>query len=328
MFINSSRCPVENIRFPLSGMKIYHHLNEFIKPQFPIVTQGTFDGVHIGHQKLLKRIRDLAAEKQGEVVLLTFHPHPRKVLFGKDAGLEMLTCLSEKIKLMEEYGIQHLVIHPFTREFSMMEYDAFVKDVLVEKLGVKTLVIGYDHQFGHQRRGSMSTLREMAPGLGFEVEEIPEQEIDAIAVSSTRIRKALKAGEVEVAAQLLGYRYHLTGRVVQGNKVGRTIGYPTANLVPNDPDKLIPANGIYAVKVWARQQWWNGALSIGHRPTFDNGARTVEVHILGFDEEIYGEEITLGFYSYLRPELKFASVNDLVQQMNQDVEQCLLILNR
>ena len=310
------------------GMKIYHHLNEFIKPQYPIVTQGTFDGVHIGHQKLLGRIRDLAVEKQGEVVLLTFHPHPRKVIFGQEAGLEMLTCLKEKIALMEKYGIQHLVIHPFTTEFSKIEYDDFVKDVLVEKLGVKTLVIGYDHQFGHQRKGSMKSLRALAPGLGFEVEEIPEQEIDAIAVSSTRIRKALKAGEVDVAAQLLGYQYHLSGRVVQGNKVGRTIGYPTANIFPEDPDKLIPANGIYAVKVQVKNHWYNGALSIGHRPTFDNGARTIEVHIMGFDEDIYGEDITVEFYAYLRPELKFASVEELIQQMNKDVDQCLLILNR
>ncbi|MFN8154048.1 MAG: bifunctional riboflavin kinase/FAD synthetase [Bacteroidia bacterium] len=309
-------------------MKIYHHLNEFIKPQYPIVTQGTFDGVHVGHQKLLGRIRDLAAEKNGEVVMLTFHPHPRKVIFGNEAGLEMLTCLKEKIDLMAKHGVQHLVIHPFTTEFSKMEYDDFVKEVLVEKLGVKTLVIGYDHQFGHQRKGSMKTLREMAPSLGFEVEEIPEQEIDAIGVSSTRIRKALHAGEVEVAAQLLGYRYHVSGRVVQGNRVGRTIGYPTANIQPEDPDKLIPANGIYAVKVCVEGKWWNGALSIGHRPTFDNGARTIEVHILGFDDDIYGKEITLEFYSYLRPELRFATVNELVQQMNKDVEQSLLILNR
>lgn len=309
-------------------MKIYHHLDEFIKPQYPIVTQGTFDGVHVGHQKLLGRIRDLAIEKQGEVVLLTFHPHPRKVIFGNEAGLEMLTCLPEKIRLMEQYGVQHLVIHPFTMDFSRMEYDAFVRDVLVEKLGVKTLVIGYDHQFGHQRKGSMKTLREMAPRLGFEVEEIPEQEIDAIGVSSTRIRKALKAGDVEAAAQLLGYRYHLSGRVVEGNKVGRTIGYPTANIQPDDADKLIPANGIYAVKVEVEGRWYKGALSIGHRPTFDNGARTIEVHILGFDEQIYGKQITLEFYSFLRPELKFAAVEELVQQMNKDVEQCLLLLNR
>lgn len=309
-------------------MKIYHHLNEFIKLQYPIVTQGTFDGVHVGHRMLLQRIRDLAAEKNGEVVLLTFHPHPRKVIGKDQLPLEMLSSLEEKVGLLREFGVQHLVIHPFTMEFSRMEYDRFVKDVLVDCLGVKTLVIGYDHQFGHQRKGSMATLRDLAPGLGFEVEEIPEQDIDAIAVSSTRIRKALKLGDVESAAQLLGYRYSLTGRVMEGNKIGRTLGFPTANLHPNDPDKLVPANGIYAVKVLVKGEWLNGALSIGHRPTFDNGQRSIEVHIMGFDEQIYGETLTLQFCHYLRPELKFSSAEELVDQMHKDVAQCLVLLNK
>jgi len=309
-------------------MKIYHHLNEFIKPQYPIVTQGTFDGVHVGHRMLLKRIRDLATEKNGEVVMLTFHPHPRKVIGGDHQQLEMLTSLDEKILLLREFGVQHLVIHPFTTEFSKMEYDRFVRDVLVDRLGVKTLVIGYDHQFGHQRKGSMSTLRELAPSLGFEVEEIPEQDIDAIAVSSTRIRKALKMGDVEAAAQLLGYHYEISGRVMEGNKIGRTLGFPTANLMPDDPDKLVPANGIYAVQVFVRGAWQKGALSIGHRPTFDNGRRTIEVHIMGFDEQIYGETLTLKFCHYLRPELKFASAEDLMDQMHKDVARCLVLLGK
>lgn len=327
LFFNSSAANVE-INQSGARMKIYHHLNEFIKPQCPIVTQGTFDGVHVGHRTLLKRIRDLAAEKHGEVVLLTFYPHPRKVLGGDQTKLEMLTSLDEKIMLLREFGVQHLVVHPFTAEFSKMEYDRFVQDVLVDCLGVKTLVIGYDHQFGHQRKGCMKTLRELAPGLGFEVEEIPEQEIDAIGVSSTRIRKSLQNGDVESATQLLGYRYCLSGRVVEGNRIGRTLGYPTANILPHDPDKLVPANGIYAVRVLVGEQWFNGALSIGHRPTFDNGARAIEVHILGFDAQIYGKDITLQFCHYLRPELKFTSAAELVDQMQRDVEHCLLLLNR
>ncbi|MBL7923502.1 MAG: adenylyltransferase/cytidyltransferase family protein, partial [Bacteroidia bacterium] len=192
----------------LSGhMQIYRHIDEYVKPSYPILTVGTFDGVHIGHQMILERLADLAREKDGEVVLLTFYPHPRKVLLKDAAGLEMLTTMEEKSCLLEKFGVKHLVIQPFTLDFSKMEYDDFVKNILVEKLGVKTLVIGYDHQFGHQRKGSMQALQEMAPALGFEVEEIPEQDIDAIAVSSTRIRKALKNGEVEIAAQLLGYPY-------------------------------------------------------------------------------------------------------------------------
>jgi riboflavin kinase/FMN adenylyltransferase len=308
-------------------MKIYKHLDEYIKPQYPIVTVGTFDGVHIGHKMLLNRVRDLARELNGEVVLMTFHPHPRKVIFGQEAGLEMLSSLEEKASRMASFGVDHLVIQPFTVDFSKMEYDDFVRNILVDKLGVKRLVIGYDHQFGHQRKGSMKALREMGPSLGFEVEEIPEQEIDAIAVSSTRIRKALKNGEVEVAAQLLGYPYMLTGRVVKGQQLGRTLGFPTANLQVVDPDKLVPANGIYAVKVELDGQFLNGALSIGHRPTFDNGNRSIEVHILGFDEDIYGRTMTLHFHHYLRPELKFHSAAELISQMQLDVEKCLHLLS-
>ena len=311
-----------------SHMQIYRHLDEYIKPQYPIVTIGTFDGVHIGHKMILERIVNLARERNGEVVLLTFYPHPRKVIFGETENLELLSTLDEKISLMRKFGVDHLVIQPFTLDFSKMEYDDFVRDILVKQLGVKRLVIGYDHQFGHQRKGSMKTLEQMAPALGFEVEEIPEQDIDAIAVSSTRIRKALRQGEVEIAAQLLGYNYQITGRVVEGNKLGRTLGFPTANIQCDDPDKLVPANGIYAVKVDVEGVQHNGALSIGHRPTFDNGARTIEVHILGFDDDIYGQEITLHFKHYLRPELKFHSAEELIRQMQLDVEKCLVLLNK
>lgn len=307
-------------------MQIYRDIDDFIRPPFPIVTVGTFDGLHIGHKMLLQRLVALAKEQSGEVVLLTFHPHPRKVLFQDAADLEMLSSLDEKIELMEAFGVNHLVIQPFTTDFSKMEYDEFVKDILVGKLGVKTLVIGYDHQFGHRRKGSMKALREMGPALGFNVEEIPEQDIDAIAVSSTRIRKALKNGEVEIAAQLLGYPYSLSGRVVKGKQIGRTLGFPTANIVSDDPDKLIPANGIYAVTVELDGTTYRGALSIGHRPTFDNGVRTVEVHLLGFDDDIYGKHLRLQFRHFLRPELKFSSAEALIIQMNKDVEQCNLFL--
>ena len=307
-------------------MQIYRNINEYVKPQYPIVTVGTFDGVHIGHKMILERLSALAQEKGGEVVLLTFYPHPRKVLFQDSAQLEMITSLDDKIALMKHFGVNHIVIQPFTIDFSKMEYEDFVKNILVEKLGVKTLVIGYDHQFGHQRKGSMQELEKMAPQLGFEVEEIPEQDIDAIAVSSTRIRNALKRGEVNIAAHLLGYDYRLSGRVIKGKQLGRTLGFPTANMQCNDPDQLVPVNGIYAVMVEWKGKMLKGALNIGNRPTFDNGYRTIEVHILGFDEDIYGEAITLHFKNYLRPELKFHSAEDLVAQMHKDVEQCYELL--
>ncbi len=307
-------------------MITYHSISEFTHPQYPIVTVGTFDGVHVGHRQILSRICELAGEMGGEVVLLTFYPHPRKVL-GKDAeGLEMLSSLREKQQLLEKFGVDHLIIHPFTLDFSRIEYDQFVRTILVEQLGVKKLVIGYDHQFGHDRKGGMLHLKELAPPLGFQVEEIPEQDIDAIAVSSTRIRNALKQGEVEVAEQLLGYSYPLTGTVVKGRQIGRTIGFPTANVLPEDPDKLIPANGIYAVYVDCAGSRWKGALSIGHRPTFDNGRRTIEVHLLGFDEDIYGQEITLHFKQFIRQEWKFESVEALVERMHKDIEMCAALL--
>lgn len=307
-------------------MQIYRNIDEYIKPQYPIVTVGTFDGVHVGHKMILERLATLAKEKHGEVVLLTFYPHPRKVLFQDSAQLEMITSLEDKIALMKHFGVKHLVIQPFTIDFSKMEYEDFVKNILVEKLGVKTLVIGYDHQFGHQRKGSMHELEKMAPELGFEVEEIPEQDIDAIAVSSTRIRNALKKGEVEIASHLLGYDYRLSGRVIKGKQLGRKLGFPTANMLCNDSDQLVPAIGIYAVMVSWKNKKYKGALSIGHRPTFDNGDKTIEVHILDFEEDIYGDEITLHFKHYLRPELKFQSAEDLVTQMYKDKEQCYELL--
>lgn len=308
-------------------MKIYHGTEHFIRPDFPVVTIGTFDGVHLGHRMILDRLVELARDRQGEIVLMTFYPHPRKVVQGPGSPPEMLTSMDEKIDLLREAGVQHLVIQSFTTEFSRMEYDVFVRDMLVNRLGVKTLVVGYDHQFGYQRKGGMKALAALAPELGFEVVEIPEKDIDAIAVSSTRIRKALAKGEVEVAAQLLGYDYRLTGKVIHGNKIGRTLGFRTANLSANDQEKLVPANGVYAVKVLLRGEEFNGALSIGNRPVFDNGHRSIEVHILGFDQDIYGEEITLVFKHFLRPEMRFPSVEDLVVQMGKDVEHCLLLLN-
>jgi len=308
-------------------MKIYHGTDQFIKPDYPVVTIGTFDGVHLGHRMILDRLVELARDHQGEIVLMTFYPHPRKVVQGPGSAPEMLSSMEEKIVLLREAGVQHLVIQSFTTEFSHMEYDVFVKEMLVHRLGVKMLVVGYDHQFGYQRKGGMKALAGLAPGLGFEVVEIPEKDIDAIAVSSTRIRHALAKGEVEEAAQLLGYDYRLTGKVIHGNKIGRTLGYRTANLFANDPEKLVPANGVYAVKVLLKTHEFIGALSIGTRPNFDNGHRSIEVHILEFDQDIYGEEITLVFKHYLRPEMRFPSVEDLVVQMGKDVEQCLLLLN-
>lgn len=307
-------------------MRIYHQLSDYVQPPYPVVTVGTFDGVHLGHMKILERLRQIADQNGGKVVLLTFHPHPRKVISGRDSDFEMLNTPAEKAVLLEQAGVDVLVIQPFTLEFSRLEYDEFVRQVLVKALGVNTLVIGYDHQFGFGRKGGMDALRELGPRWGFEVEEIPKQDIEAVAVSSTRIRRALHAGEVELARQLLGYGYSIQGTVVEGKQLGRTLGYPTANLRMEDPDKLIPMNGVYAVSVEWEGHTCSGALNIGNRPTFDNGPRSIEVHLLDFSGDLYGKQLRIHFAHLLRPEMKFDSVECLVEQMKKDCEQARELL--
>ena len=307
-------------------MQIYRHINDFPKNTRPVLTLGTFDGVHMGHQKILAHLRNIAETTDGKVTLLTFYPHPRKVLFPEMTDMQLLSTLDEKCNLLEKYGVQQLIIQPFSRDFSMLDHDDFIKNILVDKLGVKTLVIGYDHQFGHNRKGSFKDLQELAPSMGFNVVEIPKQDIEATAVSSTRIRKALFRGEVELAAHLLGYDYAISGQVVKGNQIGRTIGFPTANINVEDPEKLIPANGVYAVMVNVNGQLHRGAMNIGTRPTFDNGERKLEVFLLNFDKDIYGERITVHFKFRLRDELKFPSVDKLIEQMNVDIRTTLELL--
>lgn len=299
-------------------MIVCRTLSEVPRHAYPVVTVGTFDGVHLGHRAILERLRTIARANRGQVVVLTFHPHPRKVLGPAGTRLSMLNTLEERIRLFESLGVDVLVVQEFTSAFSEIGYEAFVRDYLVGGLGMKMLVIGYDHQFGHRRQGGMQALCQLAPALGFEVEEIPEQDIDAIAVSSTRIRTALLHAEVELARNLLGYAYALEGTVVEGRQIGRTIGFPTANLAIIDPDKLIPANGVYAVWVECEGRRYKGAMSIGHRPTFDAGERSIEVHLLQFSGDLYGKSLHVECMHHLRSELKFDSVDDLVFQMQQD----------
>jgi riboflavin kinase/FMN adenylyltransferase len=307
-------------------MKIYYNLDNFPELNCPVLTLGTFDGVHIGHQKILSRINDMAKSVNGESVLMTFHPHPRAVIFPDQRDIRMISTLDEKIALLEQHGIQHLVVQSFTRDFSMLNHDSFIREYLVKKIGVKKMVIGYDHQFGHDRKGSFAELQSLAPQLGFTVEEIPEQDINDVAVSSTRIRKALFEGRVEAAAGLLGYNYTFSGRVVKGKQLGRKLGFPTANLECPDPLKLVPANGVYAVYVIVNNVQYKGVLSIGTRPTFDNGARSVEVNIFDFDRDIYGENVKLIFKNYLRSDQKFDGVDALIAQMHSDKARSLELL--
>jgi riboflavin kinase/FMN adenylyltransferase len=308
-------------------MKIYHRLEDFVGVNNPIVTTGTFDGVHLGHQKIIARLNQLAKSINGESVLLTFYPHPRMVLFPDDNELKLLNTQDEKIKLLEQFGVQHLIIIPFTKEFSRLSSIEFVRDILVNQLKTKRLVIGYNHHFGRNREGSFEHLKEFGPVYGFEVEEIPAKDIDHIEISSTKIRNALQSGSIDVAKQFLGFNYTIKGRVIEGNKIGRTIGYPTANIVVGDKYKLIPADGVYAVKVIHQTKLYGGMLNIGNNPTIPGKRRSIEVHIFNFDKIIYEEEITIEFVMRLRKELKFENIDELKIALDNDKSNSLRILN-
>jgi riboflavin kinase/FMN adenylyltransferase len=301
-------------------VKIYHGLEEYKKVRNPVVTVGTFDGVHVGHSKIFERVSRLAGKCKGDSVVITFHPHPRLVIHSDSKNLKFINTLEKKYELIEKNGIDHLVIIPFTAEFASMDAENFVKKILVEKIGVYELVVGYDHHFGKNRKGSFEELLTLAKDMGFRVEQIPVQDINEIAVSSTKIRNALKEGNIEIANELLGYEYSITGTVVGGRKIGRGIGFPTANIELQDEYKLITAIGVYACRVKWNKKMFLGMSNIGHRPTVNNGDLTIEVHIFDFDEEIYGETITIYFVDRIRDEEKFKNLDALRQQLLQDQE--------
>lgn len=299
-------------------MKIHNGIENPINVTNAVVTIGTFDGVHIGHQKIIARLKEVATQHGGETVLITLYPHPRMVLFPDDNDLQLLSTQDEKTDLLHKYGIDHLVVIPFSKEFARLTSLEFVRDILVDKIGVKSLVIGYDHHFGRNREGSIEQLRELAPQFHFEVEEIPAQDIDHVNVSSTKIREALLNGEVETAKQYLGHAYSLQGTVVEGNKLGRTIGYPTANIEIGDKHKLIPADGVYAVHVLVGNERFGGMLNIGYRPTVDGKKRTTEVNIFDFERDLYGQQLKIEFEARLRNEQKFNGLDALKEQLAQD----------
>lgn len=305
-------------------MKIYHSIEEFQKIENAVVTTGTFDGVHIGHLKIIDRLKEVARDINGETVLLTFFPHPRMVLFS-DNDLKLISTKNEKIALLEEAGIDHLIIHPFSREFSRLSSVEFVRDVLVNKIGTSRLVIGYNHHFGRNREGSFEHLKEYGPVYGFKVEEICAQDVDEVSVSSTKIRKALEEGYIVTAREYLTHDFSLSGIVVKGNHLGHKIGFPTANIKVVDSHKLIPGNGVYAVRALIHGVEYKGMLNIGVRPTIDGTEKTIEVHIIGFDDDIYGEELTVLFDDWIRNEQKFNSLDELKLQLEKDK---IAVLNR
>ena len=307
-------------------MKIYQGLTDFHPPKNPVVTSGTFDGLHLGHQKILNRLQELAKSKGGETVLLTYWPHPRLVLQPHNNGLRLLSTFSEKVSLLREMGIDHLIILPFTEEFSQMSSEAFIGKILVDKIQTKTLVIGYDHKFGKNREGSFEYLQAHSNLFGFDVEEISRQDVDELGVSSTKIRIALAEGDIHTASKYLGRSYSISGLVVKGQQIGRSMGFPTANIQVEDQYKLLPKDGVYAVHVQVNGLRYKAMLNIGDRPTVEGDKKTIEAHLIDFQGDLYGLEIAIYFEAFLREEKKFDSLEALKNQLMLDREQAIFIL--
>ena len=315
-------------------MDIYRHLDQLPQFQRSVITIGTFDGVHTGHARILAQLREEATRIDGETVIITFYPHPRKVVKGGTEDIRLINTLEEKIELLSWQGIDHLVIVPFTEAFSNLTAEEYITDFLLARFHPHTVIIGYDHRFGKGRQGDYHLLEQFSGSKGFVLQEIPVHLLDEVSVSSTRIREAIQRADIDTANQLLGYPFFFSGRVVKGNQLGRTLGYPTANLEVENPEKLTPANGIYAVEAQllpagglfspARLQ---GMMSIGTRPTIDGSNRTIEVNLFDFDEDIYGRELRVFVRKWLRPELKFNGLEALKAAIAKDKLDTLAVLN-
>jgi len=302
-------------------MKVHYDITSL--PQFKdaIVTMGAFDGVHKGHQQIVQRMKLLAQQVEGETIIITFHPHPRKVISSVPGEIKQLSNIKERIQLLEAAGIDHLVIINFDYNFSNLSAAQYVEDFLHQYFKPNTVIVGYDHHFGKGRNGNIDLLKTMGKRLNFKVEEINKQLVQNEIISSTLIRNYISEQQIKKANELLGYAYFFEGFVVRGNQLGRTIGYPTANLHINDEEKLIPANGVYAVKVkgdCTNHAIVEGMMNIGIRPTVDGQKKVIEVHIFNFDQDIYEQYITVLVYEFIRGEVKFDGLDALKNQLHQD----------
>jgi len=298
-------------------LKIIHAISNFSSEEKSFVTIGTFDGVHFGHQQIIKKLVNEAKKEGGKSVLLTFFPHPRMVL-QKDSSLELINTIDERSELLEKTGLDYLIIHPFSKEFSRLSALSFVRDVLVNQLNTSKLIIGYDHHFGKNREGNIEQLSEYSELYNFSVEEIPAQDIDEVSISSTKIRKALANGHLKTANNYLGYNFMLTGTVVNGKQLGGKIGFPTANIDIKETYKLIPKTGVYVVKSEINKKVIFGMMNIGNRPTINGKHQTIEVHFFDFNQNVYHQKITIETLYFLREEQKFDSVKILIHQLKKD----------
>jgi len=309
-------------------MKVHYDIEQLPEFRNAIITIGTFDGVHMGHRQIIDKLKAEAKANDGETVIITFHPHPRKVVSSAILGIRLINTLSERIEILIQLGINHLVIVPFTEVFANQPAEDYIKNFLVDKFHPHTIIIGYDHRFGRDRLGDYRLLEKKATEYNYQLKEIPKHVLENIAISSTNIRQAILHNDIATADTLLGYEFFFSGVVVHGDKIGRKLGYPTANLKINDDEKIIPGNGIYAV--YAQPEGYTerlkGMMSIGFRPTVDGKKRVVEVNIFDFDKEIYGQTLKVFVKKYLREEIKFNGLEELVQQMDQDKINSLNVL--
>lgn len=293
-----------------------------------VVTVGTFDGVHAGHRAIMDTVVDKAEDRGARSVIVTFDPHPRDIINPGDAGIKLLTTLQERAEILDELGVDTMVVIPFDRDFSLLSSEEFVRDIIYDKVGVSEFVIGYDHQFGRNREGTIETIERIGKELDFDTYVVSKREVGAKTVSSTAIRNAIsEEGDMEQATEFLQRPYRLNGMVVHGDKRGKEIGYPTANIKPEHTKKIIPKNGVYAVKVRINGAWYDGMMNIGTRPTFDGEMQTLEVHLFRFDEDIYGKEVQVRFFNRIRDEKKFSGKEELVEQLQEDERQAKQLLN-
>ena len=307
-------------------MQIHYDLDHFNAVR-PVVTIGTFDGVHLGHREVISELKQISKVSGGESVVFTFEPHPRVVVLPQEDSIRLLSTIEEKILSFDKMGIDHLVIYPFTEEFSKLSYKDFVTNILVEEMRLSCLVVGYDHRFGQGRKGDFNALEVLSKSLNFTVEQLSQFLVNGKLVSSSKIRMALESGDISDANRYLGYEYRLAGKVVEGMKLGRRIGFPTANIETFDRHKLVPGDGVYAVKVNIGNEVYFGMCNIGFRPTvnFNVDHKSIEVHIFDFDRDIYGSIVSLNFIGKIRNEHKFSNIYELQEQLNKDKVSALKI---
>ncbi len=309
-------------------MNVFKNLHNLPHFKNAVLTIGSFDGVHNGHQKILERVKELAQQYNGESIVITFHPHPRLIIYPKDNSLQLITTVEEKISLFERYNIDNVVVVPFSVEFSQQSADEYIQKFLVEKFAPRCVVVGYDHKFGLNRQGDINYLKAATKNFKFDVFEISKQDVDDVTVSSTKIRNALNSSDIKSANRLLGHLFSLSGAVVKGQRIGHTIGFPTANIEITEKHKLIPPFGIYACQVWIDEKQYGGMLYIGDRPTLkDHENRTIEVNIFDFDKDIYGQKIRIDCLDFVRPDAKFDDLTALQAAIAQDKTAALRILN-